>query len=280
MPSAYAHYRLGQEVFNELPRDIRDLISPYKELFDIGLHGPDVLFYHDPLLPGGVSRIGYATHHKSGEEVFKDAGKVVKLHDGAAIYLAYLYGYLCHFALDCMCHGYVTLRINESGICHNEIETQFDRMLMVQDGLDPLSHCTTAHIVPSMRNSAVISAFFDGTRPKDVQRSLRSMITCIKLLRAEEPSKRKLIYAAFHATGKFKELSGLVMSTAPNPQCEVSNRRLLELYKLAVPLAKKLITEFEKTMEGKLPFDPHYRFNFESENMKEVRADELQADET
>lgn len=43
MPSTYAHYRFGQEVLKELPNDIKKIIIENKELYDIGLHGPDLL---------------------------------------------------------------------------------------------------------------------------------------------------------------------------------------------------------------------------------------------
>ena len=49
MPSTYAHYRFGQEVLKELPNDIKKIIIENKELYDIGLHGPDLLFYYLPL---------------------------------------------------------------------------------------------------------------------------------------------------------------------------------------------------------------------------------------
>ena len=271
MPSAYAHYRHGQEVFRSLPRDIRETIGQYKELFDVGLHGPDVLFYFDPVARTGVTMIGYRTHHKSGKQVFAAADRVVEAHGSNPMYLAYLYGYLCHFALDSMCHGYVGRRIEESGVGHHEIEMEFDRMLMVTDGLDPLKHRTTDHIIPSMRNAAVMSAFYPGTKPGNLRRAMRRMIACLGLLRGEDPVKRGLVDRSFRLAGKkYKQIKGLLMSREPNPQCEESSRRLLELYKLAVPLGIKLISQFEGTMAGKIPFDTHYGLNFESEEVEEV----------
>ena len=45
MPSTYAHYRLGLEVKNNLGAAERKVVEEYLELFMIGLHGPDILFY-------------------------------------------------------------------------------------------------------------------------------------------------------------------------------------------------------------------------------------------
>ena len=39
MPSTYAHYRLGQQVINSVPKWKKNIIEKNKELFNIGLHG-------------------------------------------------------------------------------------------------------------------------------------------------------------------------------------------------------------------------------------------------
>lgn len=70
MPSTYAHFRFGQQVYHRLPEKLRSQIQPYKNLFDIGLHGPDLLFYYRPLISNRINRIGYAMHNKSGYAVF------------------------------------------------------------------------------------------------------------------------------------------------------------------------------------------------------------------
>lgn len=48
MPSTYAHYRMGQEVIKQVSAPARDIIMKHKQLYDIGLHGPDILFYYHP----------------------------------------------------------------------------------------------------------------------------------------------------------------------------------------------------------------------------------------
>ncbi len=264
MPCAYAHLRFGREVMPKLPPAARDAILPYRELFDIGLHGPDVLFYHSPVIPDKITRIGHGIHHKSGLEVFGEAAGVISDHP-EPMYRAYLYGYICHFALDCMCHGYVDRFAMERDVSHNEIEMEFDRLLEVTDGLDPLKHDTASHIVVTRRNAAVIAAFYPQVGMGDVMKSLKSMIFCLRTLRAPNMGKRKALLAAMRATGHYKELSGLVMSLEPSQVCRESGKRLTELYKLAIPLAIKLITEFDRVREGKAEPDRHLELDFLSE---------------
>ena len=49
MPSTYAHRRFGADVLVQLPRELREKITPYRPLYDMGLHGPDLMFYYRAL---------------------------------------------------------------------------------------------------------------------------------------------------------------------------------------------------------------------------------------
>lgn len=107
MPSTYAHYRLGQEIRKKVPEDIRECIEKNQQLFNIGLHGPDILFYYKPLKANEINGIGYGMHERPGEEFFKYAKKVIRKNNEKPAYLAYVYGFICHFALDVSCHAYI-----------------------------------------------------------------------------------------------------------------------------------------------------------------------------
>ena len=58
MPTTYTHYRFGKEVISALPRPLQGAIENHRELFDIGLHGPDILFYHKALIKYPVNAQG------------------------------------------------------------------------------------------------------------------------------------------------------------------------------------------------------------------------------
>ena len=42
MPSTYAHRRFGANVLDHLPAPLREKLETHRELYDIGLHGPDM----------------------------------------------------------------------------------------------------------------------------------------------------------------------------------------------------------------------------------------------
>ena len=50
MPSTYAHRRFGANVLEHLPDEVRVQLEMNRELYDIGLHGPDLLFYYLSLI--------------------------------------------------------------------------------------------------------------------------------------------------------------------------------------------------------------------------------------
>ena len=106
MPSTYAHYRMGQEVRSILEEKNKKIVEAYPELFWIGLHGPDILFYYHPLSSNEVNQIGYKMHAKPGKKFFENAAKIVNLQKERDAHLAYVYGFICHFALDETCHVY------------------------------------------------------------------------------------------------------------------------------------------------------------------------------
>ena len=46
MPTTFAHDLFGKKVYKKLPEAMRRLVKEHKELYRIGLHGPDILFYY------------------------------------------------------------------------------------------------------------------------------------------------------------------------------------------------------------------------------------------
>ena len=223
MPSTYAHYRMGQEVLEQVSDPARSIIMKHKQLYDIGLHGPDILFYYHPLRTNPVNAIGYGLHERSGKYFFGKAAEIIeKAHDKEAA-LAYIYGFICHFALDHSCHPYIEKKIKESGVTHAEIEVEFDRMLLAKRGHNPLTHRLAGHIPTDMTSAGTIAEFFPEVTAEEVQQALKSMKHYNNLLVAPGHLKRGFIYALLAMTGNYKEMHGLIVNYKPNPKCADSN---------------------------------------------------------
>lgn len=271
MASTYAHYRFGQQVLAGLPAQIQCLIRSNIDFYNLGLHGPDVLFYHHALTPNPVSEQGFALHHLSGYEFFQSAASVVKHFSNSAdrrAALAYVYGFLCHFALDSSVHAYVNAFEAESGVAHVGIETEFDRMLLVLDGKNPLRTRLTNHIYCSERIAEICRHFYPGITRTQMKDAIRGMKRVDHLVCAPNLLKRGALYAAMKLLHRYDQLHWHFVTYRPNAACRESNQHLMALYKQALPIAQSLITNF-RDFAREERINPHYRFDFEGEE-KEI----------
>ncbi len=264
MPTTYSHFRLGQEVLGKLGETERELILSAKGLYDIGLHGPDLLFYYDALKKNPVNSWGSELHRRPGSYFFTEAAKVLRGIGGTPEHTAYVYGFICHFAMDVVCHGYVDEKIDASGVSHSAIEADMDRALMEKDGLDPLRHKVTGHLKPSYANANVIRAFYPQFHTQHILKALKDMVFFLDLLVVPSKIGRKTIFTLMKAAGKYEDMGGLVITDGPNPACADSTERLLELYDEAVELAVRLITEYDSFVREEAPLNDRYDYNFSS----------------
>lgn len=263
MPSTYAHRRFGSNVAAHLPAEARGMIERHRELYDIGLHGPDIFFYYHALKSNPVVRFGNAMHDEPGEKFFAEARRRIPKMAEPEAALVYALGFICHFALDSTCHPYIEQYTRTSGVSHCEIETEFDNQLMRRDGHDPFKFFTAGHIHATEENAKVIAPFFDEVSQKQTYEALRGMLLVHHGLQATTPVKRQLILTVMRAAGKYEANHGLVANAVPNPKCTASNKRLDELYAQALPLAERLIIEFIEAQQAPdMPLDPAYKHTF------------------
>lgn len=253
MPASYTHYRFGCDVLAALPEALQASIAPHRSLFDIGLHGPDLFFYTNPLVKNSVARLGYAMHHHPGRTAF---GRFLALHNGSGEGFAWLAGFLCHFALDSVCHSYV-IQMEALGMSHVRLETQLDRSFLLEDGKDPVTHDPVSHIHPTHQNARVIARFFPQFTEQTIRKAMEQMIFHLHLLMAPNAPKRKVLGAAFQLLEKTDTFGAMVMTETDVPACKQMVKRLRLLYAEALPLAVELIEAFPDLSH------PQYCYDFD-----------------
>ena len=74
MPGITAHYIFGQKVLDKYPKEIKNIVIENKDLFNIGLQGPDILFYYKPLKSNNVTKFGNDMHDEKGSIFFNSLG--------------------------------------------------------------------------------------------------------------------------------------------------------------------------------------------------------------
>ena len=78
MPTTYTHYRFGKDVLSCLSLPLRNSINEYRELFDIGLHGPDIFFYYRAMHKNKVNQIGYRMHEEPASKFFLHGKEILE----------------------------------------------------------------------------------------------------------------------------------------------------------------------------------------------------------
>lgn len=246
MPSTYAHYRMGVALLPTMPADVRRTIGRFRRLFDVGLHGPDIFFYQNPVLPTAVTALGSKFHEQTGREFFQRACRVARLEKSEAAQ-AYIYGALCHYALDSVCHPFVNEQAALGPALHPEIEAEFDRFLLDSDGKrPPESQDMSPHLHLTPGECATVAKFYPPATSRNVQDSLRNMAFYTKLFAAPEGPRRTVLRKSINLLGA--HVSSMLMTTGPNPRCADLNPRMLEQYDRAVAAFPEMLSQLQAHM--------------------------------
>lgn len=262
MPSTYAHYRFGNEVLNRLDAPASRLAETNRALFWIGLHGPDIFFYYNVLRDTPVGQIGHTLHDQNAAKFFTRAAEIIRAADDFPAGRAYLMGYICHFALDSCCHPYIEAVIRSQGLTHTEIEADLERQLLTDDGLSPIHYNPAAHLASDPETAGVIARFHPTAKVRQVQTALRHFRRYSGLLLPTCRLKETAVRGILKISGHEKELGGMIMRDRPHPGCVQSTCDLQKIYGDALPLAVRLIKNYQAFLDGKEALDPRFSRTF------------------
>ena len=262
MPSTYAHYRLGNDVKASLTGKIKQLVEDNYESFALGLHGPDLLFYYRPLTNNRTNAIGYAIHERFASLFFEMAGKVYSERGKRAADEAYLLGFLCHFALDSEGHPVVNAEMKAKNLSHTEIESAFDRYLLLKDGKQPLGTDLTAHIHANENTADIAAAYFGVDRGK-AKKALKSIKFYNGLLNSASKIKRAFVTAALKISGMWNIMHGMMMPTEIEEKWKDGIAGLENAYAAAVQKAVRLIENYDGYLAGECALSAELERDFE-----------------
>lgn len=161
MPTTYTHYTYGQEIFRMLSPKLQKKIRPYMNYYNIGVHGPDILFYYRSFSKNAVNQYGVKVHDEPMRCFLEHAFSVFKKQRRKNAAFAYLAGFMTHYILDSTCHPYIRRRMVETGISHAEMETDWDYLMMKRDYRNPLHYKVARHIHTGLAYASVIGPYYD-----------------------------------------------------------------------------------------------------------------------
>lgn len=257
MPSTYAHYRFGTQMLQGMPGDVRRTIQRFRQLFDVGLHGPDIFFYNSPLLKTSVGFLGAKYHEQTGEDFFTRVCRNLRLEPSEAG-AAYLYGVLCHYCLDSLCHPYVRKSAEKGEVTHAQLETEFERYLLELDGKIPAcSQDLSQHIRLTPGECETVARFYPPASAGAIKRSVKDMANFTKLFAAPEGMRRQVLEKGVGIVAK--SYADMLMTEKPLPLCAPYLPELMEKYEKAARRFPEMLTQLQAHMTYSAPFGDEFK---------------------
>ncbi len=261
MPTTYAHWRFGVDCIDTLPDEYRKIILDHRELFDFGVHGPDIFFYD--LKHPEIPKYGSSLHRESARKFFDNAIDVYgRYEDGKEAMLSYMLGFLSHFALDSQCHGYINNKDYSSEILtHNKVESEYDGYLMRQEGFSVSSVNRAKSLKPSKETARIMARFFPLSE-EVLLRTTRWHKFFISALYCRTDLKRNVGTYVLDKLKNYKNRD-LIVQKNELGLCKDSNLRIDKLKAYALELYPRLAKELiGKIKEGK-ELGPYFDRDFD-----------------
>lgn len=244
MPCFYAHQSFGKKVAEILPENLQKIIKKYPVHFQIGLQGPDFLFFYHPFLKLRTNQLGYWQHRQTPVPFLNAMRTTLQKNTNSAIALySYLFGYLCHFALDSECHHYIITLCKQSGFQHLVTENEFDIFLQKKDHSFATAMTVTTSFLPS---KSIIRTIYKAYLPyhltqKQIRKALQNM--------------------------RLSEIQRVVLHLMPKKYTKKTNHVLLTRFYHTIPLAGKLIEDFYHCVSTKKPLLSRFHTTFQDNSM-------------
>lgn len=257
MPSTYAHYRFGTSMLPSMPGDVRRTIQRFRQLFEMGLYGPDIFVYAKPLPGVNAGALATKYHQMTGEDFFTRVCRGLRLDPSEAA-IAYLYGVLCHYCLDSVCRPYVREVAEKGEVTRARLETELERRLLEADGKVPAcSYDLSQNIRLTPGECETVARFYSPASAKTVKNAVNSMAFFVKLFAAPEGMRRKLLEKGVGAVGK--SYNDLLMTEKPVELCAPYLPELMERYEAAKSRFPEMLSQLQAHMTYGAPFGEEFK---------------------
>lgn len=189
MPTTYTHDLFGKKVYQKLPEEVKHIIRENGDLYRIGLHGPDILFYY-MIWKNPVTEFGVQMHREKARAFFEQGMEQVR-ETGSRPLLAYMLGFGCHYLLDSACHPFVDEMDEKGVLSHTVLEKEYDRFLMEKTGKNPYEYRPSDCIVPKRKYAEVIHMALPLVRTGNIYLSLKMMKLLTNLMVCNDGGRRR-----------------------------------------------------------------------------------------
>lgn len=239
----YAQYRLGKELIGFMPPEVRRTIGRFRQLYDMGLHGPELL------LPQSQKY-----RRQSGCVFFERACRLVRIENSEGAQ-AYLYGLLVHYAISSRINPLIRRRAEGLSLPEGHIRTEFDRFLLEKDGrIPPHRYDRSIHIHLTPGEQETVAMFYPGIRPRTVGRCTKQLGKVMHLSATTIGSRRDLTRKLLRVSGNDLHMMGL----HPDRRLKSTNAELLEQFRQARESFPTMLRQIQIRLRRKEPFGPEF----------------------
>ena len=156
MPGLITNYLFGERAYQSLsPNYLKEIIRKNPNAYHMGLQGPDIFFYYlNPYMRKRKNNICNILHEKNTDIFFDNLLEytVVLETEEKEICLAYIAGFLCHYALDTHTHPYLYARMQKDMNEHPERRYEAFYYRRIETLMDTLLLKRLNHMEPSQLN--------------------------------------------------------------------------------------------------------------------------------
>lgn len=255
MPGSYAHYRFGKDALALLDPQQQRTARRFRQLFDMGLHGPDLFYYTDALGLASDGKPGKRFHAMTGGEFFAHVTRALKLKPSEGA-MAYFYGLVAHYALDSIVTPFIEKNVKK-GLTAQQIMTEFDRYLLVLDGKKPAHlYDLSRHMALTEGECQTVAALYPGVSPALTEKCVKNMAKCTHGLVLPKGVARdaKLVLLRLAAPNTAHRM----VQMHPNRDCVSLNPSLLRLCEMAQRRFEALMEQLQMHMRSNAPLGPDF----------------------
>ena len=216
MPGFITHYLFGCEAIKDINDEkIRAILKENRNVYSLGLQGPDVFFYFPYSFTGNRKRLASVMHvYDTGKFLHNLIKEVAVLNEKEKnVGIAYLLGFLGHYSLDTKCHPYIYYRtgyLNKGKDYfgkHTDFETDIDFLLLDrlmgkkvvdfrQENTIKLNNYSSKIVAKLLNNACKKTYPYIKTNDKIMELSIRNFYYSNGILNDKKGYKKKILSTA------------------------------------------------------------------------------------
>ncbi len=254
MPTTYTHDLYGKLIYRQLPKEMKTRIRAHGDLYRIGLHGPDILFYY-MVSKNPVSQYGVKMHKRDAADFFEQGMRKARETEDEELY-AYMIGFGCHYLLDSDLHPHVNELHMRKIVSHTAVEKELDRTLMIETGRNPYIYRPSDAVKVTWHYAEVIHRAIPEVCTMNIYLSLHMMkLLTNRMVCNDRGRKRRVVEGVLTRMPirEGKDLSQHFMAEHPEAGSEKAVRMLKRRFRRSLHLAPEYLQELDALYRSEAP---------------------------